>query len=540
MKSPRKKLWKILLEVLIVIFFVAGTAAIYFISKGYQFNVNDGEIEKTGILEFTTFPKRVYITIDDEYEGKSPRSVPGIKEGIHKVKLSQDGYYDWTSDIEVLAEQSIPITATLFLKSPEEEVIFPTEDQEKDTEIDQLFFDEEQTTAIFTVIRPPDQEIEDSAETLEIWNYRINRRFWEFQDSINKIAEIPYFLETSQYEIKISADAQNILLNVTENDTPHFYILDGDTKNNDPQEITDLAKYSPSPMWSKDSQHLIYQVNGELRSFNIDSNSQSILAEKDNDDPFVWTSDQDGNTYIIEETDLGFTVTKVQTSGENKAVVIENISKRVPEDSQTTEDNSETNTDNDQDTDSPNTKNTDTEVSAEEINEIHVTSDDRHLILMTTKSIIVYSFDQKDLEQTPAQNPQFISLTEEDDKFLYFDNDKRKLMEYILQIEEGDPAHTLGSRLLTELDTKATYTGFSWYPEGTNIIFSKTKVNSSSDNTDNEDTIKITVQAIHNDSQQLFNIYKNADSNRIALGNSGKYFVTTCPNNTLCKVTIHH
>jgi len=533
------------LRVIVPPFLILGTFLIVFISKGYRIDISNREIEKTGVLTFTTIPRRATVHVDDEYIGRSPKAVPGLDEGIHSVKVTKDGYMDWLMDVTVQVEQSIPIEPVLFLKEPRTEILFPDTDN-NNLLIDQLFFDPDGQMAVFTTFISPD-EGNTELKTMQIWAYTVNKRFWEFEPKPRKIAE---FTETTEdplsiqpYDITLSKNAQKILFSTGQEDSLRYFLLKTDTDNTNPAEIEELKKYKNiTPAWSNDSQHLIFSINGELRSINVDSRVQTILDEKKDDEAFIWTSDKDGMVYSIKEKDQIYTISRVHCNGENKTDIVENLRKS-PERMLFEDNEMETIpvTDNE-----PSTLPEDL-IHIDTINEIRITDDRKSLMLFTDTQILLYTIDKDEIHRIPVKSPRYIAETEKNRKFIFLSNNE-KLIEYTSKVDEGDPMHQVGSKTLITLDPELSYTGFKWYPEYTNVIYGTTitKDSGDTDNTINDDSTdndtdnpSQTVHIINTDSLQVFDVFNDAANPKFALGNSGKYIVTLCGNANLCKVTIH-
>lgn len=578
MKNKKFKLPTKYLSFFIPLFLILGTALIYFISKGYRLNISNGEIEKTGVLTFTTIPRKATVYVDNEYIGRSPKAVSGLNEETHSIKITKNGYQDWLMDIVVKAEQSIPIEPVLFLKEPITETLFPDQNS-NDTVIENLYFDPDGQMAIFTVVTNADTEnnIEESTKpkTLQIWAYTVNKRFWEFEPRPRKIAEFTEATDNSlslkSYDITVSKNAQKILfstgpLSTDPQNTQKYFILKTDVENKTPMELEDLAEYKNiSPAWSNDSQYLIFSINGELRSINVDSKVQTILDEKGEDETFIWTSDKDGLVYTVEEKDQIYTISRIHSNGEDKVDIVKNIQKsqerNLFEGTETTKEtkNTELTTIIEDDTDDiPHESSTLTEetIYIDTINKIRITDDSKNLMLLTDTQILLYTLESNEIRRILTKSPGYIAATETNRKFIFLSGNNQ-LVEYTSKIDDGDPIHQIGSKTLITLNQEIIYTMFRWYPEYSNIIYSTQITNTrethdASEITDDEETENIEVETlvvvpesqyklhvINTDSLQTFNVFDEADSPLFAIGNSGKYIVTLCNNMKLCKVTIH-
>ncbi|MBN2101231.1 PEGA domain-containing protein [Candidatus Dojkabacteria bacterium] len=500
---------------------IAGTILVYLVSKGYWINFSNGEIERNGVLTFTTTPRRATIFLDGENIGKSPRAEAGVKEGEHTIRIEKDGYYSWEHKVTVKAEQSIPIETTLFLKKPKVEKIFPSDEQDDKTEVENLFFDPERKMAVFTV---------KDGEKIQIWSYTINRRFWEFQHAPKMIAvypddfvigsDEPYDLEG--YFAHVSENLQWVLFTTVPTDTnipTRRYLLQADSENSKiaeleiPIELTDENR----PDFTGNFEYIIFQNNNELRSYNFESEVQSVIDTKTDNQTFTWTTDTDGLIYITKEDETGYSVLRSRVNGEDKTILYQT-------DWETDEiGNAE-----------------DTEYVDNKITEMNLTKDSKHLVIFTNKSILIYSFDKSETEEIDAQNPGMFTPNSENTKFLYTHGMVDEIYQYTLEVEEGDPIHTVGSKLIKDLSNEFLPTQFQWDLEARNIFYVRQDNTQEGESDEDTETEIVAISTENNKSYSLFNAVIDIPTVDFALGNSGSFLVTICKeDNSLCKVTIH-
>lgn len=556
-KKTLNKILKVALTAFIPIFLISGTIAIIFLAKGYKLDINDGEIEKTGVITLHTTPRRTRIYLDDKSKGKSPKSITGIEPGIHKISLKKDGYLDWNSRVEVVAEHSTIIDAVLFKQDPDitilqkNEVDSPNEvennedisentDQTAENDsaqntIDNIFFDDNRQIAVFTkfvATRDNSEEQINSTETpnqeqpsnnskkLEVWSYPLNIKFWQFQVEPEKIATFENISPNQNYNIDISPNSQNLQMIIGPEDNRTRYILDTYQENNNLTPIEDIKSTGEvEPTWSNDSQHIIYSKNNELRSYNIQTKVNTIVYEKDSSDKFLWTSDTNGIIYTISTTEATsetkpddsesqdiesqnkelFKITRMKSNGSDKTGVLE-LPKII-----------ETNTQN--------------PIEIKEINQIIVSPQNKEFVLLNNESILIYSVEEEKLKQINASKPQFLGFSDNNMKFAYLDN-SNKLYVYTLEVPDGDPVHKIGKKKIYEIGVNENFSNFHWHPVKDYIFFTSEK---------GEETKAV---AIDWDSTQKFIIYQKLAGQKFSIGNSGQYFVGLCENREICKVTI--
>jgi len=67
----------------------------------------------TGSLDVGSTPSGASIYIDGTYKGVTPTLVPGVSAGSHQVKITRNGYYDYTKTTAVTAGKTTTVSATL-------------------------------------------------------------------------------------------------------------------------------------------------------------------------------------------------------------------------------------------------------------------------------------------------------------------------------------------------------------------------------------------------------------------------------------------
>ncbi|MEA3357498.1 MAG: PEGA domain-containing protein, partial [Patescibacteria group bacterium] len=527
----KKKFTKILLSITVPTFLVLGTLGIYFYAKGYRINIGTKEIERTGVISVISEPKRADIKIDDEKVGRTPKAVPGITEGTHTITVSKQGYFDWSTEINVKIEQSIPIHATLFLKSPEIEIIFPDDNDidesgtnDTSTEqpyIQEILFDDKNRIAVFTVLTTPElnpaeelAEAEDTiddtpttSQSLQIWTYPINKRFWQFYTRPQMIAEFSSTLfGLNDINLQVSPDTQKLLVEIfpTEEQLPHYYILDTSTTNSEPAEIPNLTNSNEvPPTWTNDSQYIVISKDNELISLNIDTGARTIIAEKDDEQEFVWTSDDEGLIYYVEEYGTYYDVHRIHNNGENKTTILEDI--ELPVKRELFE-----------------TTALDTN-DVGQIQSISVSEDGKNIVIFHKQEIHIHSTLSDDFDNILAKEPVFISFSPNpEDMFLYLDNRDTQLKIYTLSIEDGDPVHSIGSEVLLDLKPEIIYSNFRWCPKALNILYSSRDTENAATGTDSDMSEDVRIpshtplHAISLDGHNMFEVFDSATSNKFS------------------------
>jgi len=74
-----------------------------------RINLKQGSV---GSLEISSIPPNVQIYVDDLYKGITP-AVVDVPTGPHVVLLRLAGYQDWSTEVEVLPDQVMPVSGPL-------------------------------------------------------------------------------------------------------------------------------------------------------------------------------------------------------------------------------------------------------------------------------------------------------------------------------------------------------------------------------------------------------------------------------------------
>jgi hypothetical protein len=86
-----------------------------------EVQVNAGETLKvhakltstTGSIYVTSEPSDATIYLDGSNKGKTPDTITEVSLGHHTIKLSRDGYRNWSKTVEVTAGETLPVDANL-------------------------------------------------------------------------------------------------------------------------------------------------------------------------------------------------------------------------------------------------------------------------------------------------------------------------------------------------------------------------------------------------------------------------------------------
>ncbi len=69
--------------------------------------------QEVGHLEVISTPVGAGIYIDDDYKGVTPLAISNVSVGNHSIRLTKQGYDDWTTSEDIKAEETSSVAATL-------------------------------------------------------------------------------------------------------------------------------------------------------------------------------------------------------------------------------------------------------------------------------------------------------------------------------------------------------------------------------------------------------------------------------------------
>lgn len=91
-----------LLSALNITFFIVATLMLYGMGRGWQ--VREGELIRTGILDLYSYPSKADIYIGAELYGKTHKAIRSIEPGTYQITISKPDYYPWQKQLTVVEE----------------------------------------------------------------------------------------------------------------------------------------------------------------------------------------------------------------------------------------------------------------------------------------------------------------------------------------------------------------------------------------------------------------------------------------------------
>jgi hypothetical protein len=257
--------------IIFVSLFVGIVAAIAILTaRGITFTGSD--IQESGILEIKSDPDNAKIYINDKEEGSTPDNVE-LVTGTYKIKLEKDGYVSWEKEVEI--EPSIVTNLEPSLFSQElnlEQITY--------TSIDKAYFSNDVSQTVYTIIEK---------DKKELWLQDLEKSIFELSSTKpSKIAELDKVdekcLNSGDYEIQISHNNQNLLLECSLASYKIFYVLENYSQNSTFRNINEEIGFNPEKIeFDFDDTSLIVDETEFLARYSLDDKKLILLIRKNSD-----------------------------------------------------------------------------------------------------------------------------------------------------------------------------------------------------------------------------------------------------------------
>lgn len=559
LRSPMNRKLQNLINLTVPVVLIFGTISVYLFAKGYRYNFENGEIEKTGVISIKTHPRRADIYIDEELIGTSPKAIGGISEGNHSVRIEKDGYHPWTFDVNVLIEQLVPLEIQLIPKDPTIEILFsessvgscddldPTTETVPETVISEskllgFFTDTANQTALFAHLTNNETCIENTTpqentgRVLEIWSYPIRRQFWELNADSEVVAEFDeellgnaFSAEEPKLNISISPDGNRALVSIILSEIHHFFLINTNSYNSD---ITDLKTIDQNteipPVWSNDSQYLILTKGDELRSYNVNTETVAVVTQipAAESSPFYWTTSTAGQLFFPLYSENTLSIIQSNPDGSNQNAIIELPLKTSSSELLNPEETGDLPDD---------SQDSEVQISIDpehllEISDMTFTPLEDTLIFFSDSTLIVYSLEENSGQTFPSDEPEFISFSPNQQSLIIINNGQNTLDELWFDVEETDPLHSLGTRTLLNLSGNRTYSNVSWHP---NQDIPTLFMNMIPQEEDPQESQFIALDTVNG---AIFTISASYYPSSMAIDSSGRMAVAQCSESEICLI----
>ncbi len=91
---------------------IGGAAAAYFLLKGKKAG-GGGTEPTTGSIQVSSSPTGAEVFLDGTDKGTAPQTISNVTVGSHTIKLTKEGYRDYTETVNVVGGQTATVNATL-------------------------------------------------------------------------------------------------------------------------------------------------------------------------------------------------------------------------------------------------------------------------------------------------------------------------------------------------------------------------------------------------------------------------------------------
>ena len=105
----------------IIGFFIIALAlstAIYLYGRGYRPNLDERNLQATGIVSIKSTPDNALVFIDDEEKGRTNLDITSLSSGKYAIRIEKDGFSTWERVVEVKEEEVNQLEVVLFPLAP--------------------------------------------------------------------------------------------------------------------------------------------------------------------------------------------------------------------------------------------------------------------------------------------------------------------------------------------------------------------------------------------------------------------------------------
>ena len=103
-KKPSKRVFlirRILLSVLATLSVLIIVTLSIFFMLGYRLDSNNGKLEQGALLQFDSKPSGADVWVDGKSVGSQTATKQTVLAGVHTIKMSKSGYYDWNRTLKL-------------------------------------------------------------------------------------------------------------------------------------------------------------------------------------------------------------------------------------------------------------------------------------------------------------------------------------------------------------------------------------------------------------------------------------------------------
>jgi hypothetical protein len=421
-ESMRVNITSLILSIASIIFVFGGSFLIYYFSKGYRIDFDGRELRKTGVISVQSDPSNANLYIGGNDLGRTPRSRT-LDTGINTISVWKDGYREWKKDVEILEEKTTPVFPFLILEESPKTTLW-----ESKNVIERYWINRFNSHFIFLT--------QNEEELYTLWSYRVNTPIWNLSPNPMEILTI----KDSTFDLQISSNGLLGLLK-----TDEYYILElqrtNDIESLEPLDIPLDQNYSLT--WGKDDKHIILENENQILSLDTSRNITHPLVQKDLEQKYIWTTDEEGFFYLVEplhtqeDDTYKYAIKQIRPDGSNAKYTIETVYFQKDEQfAQYYRENGEV---------YPEFKNSPQSTQTTgQITSLEVNQSAKGVFIQTTTSAYWYNMDNQRYRMVYPHPAELIKFTP-DSTLLLFANGE-SIHTFRFEKEEGDHTKKLGSK----------------------------------------------------------------------------------------------
>jgi hypothetical protein len=430
-ESTKVNITSLILSIVSVVFVFGTSFLIYYFSKGYRIDFDGRELRRTGVITVQSEPSNANFYIGGDNLGRTPRSRT-LDTGVHNVSVWKNGYREWRKEIEILEEKTTPIFPFLILEEIPKTTLWESEQL-----IERYWTNKLNSHFIF---------LTQNEEDYTLWSYRVNTPIWNLSPNPMEVLTI----EDATFDLQISSNGQLGLLK-----TDEYYIIELQRTNNieglEPLEIPLDQEYTI--MWGNDDRHIILESIDQIVSLDTSRNIIYPLVEKEMEQKYIWTTDEEGFFYLVESLDTEedqtytYAIKQTRIDGSNPRYTIDTV--YFQKDEQYTQyyrDNGDVYP---EFKNSPQSTQTTGQITSFEVNQSA-----KGVFIQTTTSAYWYNMDNQRYRMIYPYPAELIKFAP-DSTLLLFANGEN-IYTFRFEKEDGDHTKEIGSRKVIGLEREGT------------------------------------------------------------------------------------
>ncbi|MEI6462864.1 MAG: PEGA domain-containing protein [bacterium] len=255
-------------------------------ARGYNYNPVTNKLEKQGTLVVESEPSGSGVYLDDEYIGNTPVQKTSIKPGSYSLSIKQNGYYDLSTNIEIIDnyvtkkyyklinnnQQLVPITAANVISQTLSEngnYLISLEKTENKASLSYISFDKN----------------------------AINIALGQENAYSSKVIDSSLALPSQDLNISVSKDGTQGIISSSDLTTLLYFKTQ---QNFSPIDIKKILGFTPDKIIFNKYNNIIIKRNNDYYYFDINTNSLTLKASfNESQKPII-----NSGIYLIENNKL--------------------------------------------------------------------------------------------------------------------------------------------------------------------------------------------------------------------------------------------